>query len=289
MLPWVRLLPALWPCCVESRLVLPETPAPNLYTHFTLDPRATSNDLGMQLAAADANLEDIGYIPEDVERQEIAVAARILCEPSSRATYDQGLESGRQPTWRQLEEFAETGRWRTEAPSTDASSTQASSAESFSPESQPVSVDPSPAPSQDSQRATPGNRVLMAILDYIIAAVVVSAVVSFGLSDPNAHAALVMSASSLFTVAYYLVSEVYLGATPAKLIAGYTVRDVTTHKNLSWQQSIKRNWWRVASLVPLIGPLVAFVGALYVVTTIGPKNALRGQHDIMANAEVVKK
>ena len=284
MLPWVRLLPALWPCCVESRLVLPETPAPNLYTHFTLDPRATSNDLGVQLAAADANLEDIGYIPEDVERQEIAVAARILCEPSSRATYDQGLESGRQPTWRQLEEFAEAGRWRTEAPST-----QASNAESFSPESQPVSVDPSPAPSQDSQRATPGNRVLMAILDYIIAAVVVSAVVSFGLSDPNAHAALVMSASSLFTVAYYLVSEVYLGATPAKLIAGYTVRDVTTHKNLTWQQSIKRNWWRVASLVPLIGPLVAFVGALYVVTTIGPKNALRGQHDIMANAEVVKK
>ena len=289
MLPWVRLLPALWPCCVESRLVLPETPAPNLYTHFTLDPRATSNDLGVQLAAADANLEDIGYIPEDVERQEIAVAARILCEPSSRATYDQGLESGRQPTWRQLEEFAETGRWRTEAPSTNASSTQASSAESFSPESQPVSVDPSPAPSHDSQRATPGNRVLMAILDYIIAAVVVSAVVSFGLSDPNAHAALVMSASSLFTVAYYLVSEVYLGATPAKLIAGYTVRDVTTHKNLSWQQSIKRNWWRVASLIPLIGPAVTILGALYVVTTIGPKNALRGQHDIMANAEVVKK
>lgn len=269
MLPWVRLLPALWPCCVESRLVLPETPAPNLYTHFTLDPRATSNELGVQLAAADANLEDIGYIPEDVERQEIAVAARILCEPSSRATYDQGLESGRQPTWHQLEEFAETGRWRTE--------------------SQAASVDPSPAPSHDSQRATPGNRVLMAILDYIIAAVVVSAVVSFGLSDPNAHAALVMGASSLFTVAYYLVSEVYLGATPAKLIAGYTVRDVTTHKNLTWQQSIKRNWWRVASLVPLIGPLVAFVGALYVVTTIGSKNALRGQHDIMANAEVVKK
>ena len=289
MLPWVRLLPALWPCCVESRLVLPETPAPNLYTHFTLDPRATSNDLGMQLAAADANLEDIGYIPEDVERQEIAVAARILCEPSSRATYDQEVESGRQPTWHQLEEFAETGRWRTEAPSTDASSTQASSAESFSSESQPVSVDPSPAPSHDSQRATPGNRVLMAILDYIIAAVVVSAVVSFGLSDPNAHAALVMSASSLFTVAYYLVSEVYLGATPAKLIAGYTVRDVTTHKNLSWQQSIKRNWWRVASLIPLIGPVVTILGALYVVTTIGPKTALRGQHDIMANAEVVKK
>jgi len=269
--------------------VLPETPAPNLYTYFTLEPQATSNELGEQLAAADTNLEDIGYIPEDVERQEIAVAARILCEPSSRATYDQGLDSGRQPTWRQLEEFAETGRWRTEAPSTDASSTQASSAESFSPESQPVSIDPSPAPTHDSQRATPGNRVLMAILDYIIAAVVVSAVVSFGLSDPNAHAALVMGASSLFTVAYYLVSEVYLGATPAKLIAGYTVRDVTTHKNLTWQQSIKRNWWRVASLIPLIGPVVTILGALYVVTTIGPKTALRGQHDIMANAEVVKK
>ena len=246
--------------------MLPTSIAPNLYEHFTLDSRATSRELGVQLAAADAHLEGIGYLPEDPEREELAVASRILCEPSSRASYDQKVESGAQLTWAQLEDYANTGRW-SESATTSA---------------------PTP-PRDNAQRATPGNRVLMAIIDYFLAALAVSFVVSFGFSNPDDNSVWIVSISSIFTVAYYICFEVLAGATPAKLIGGYTVRDLTTHEKLTWQQSIKRNWWRVASLVPIIGPLVAFFGALYVVTTIGPKNALRGQHDIMANAEVVKK
>lgn len=272
VLPSVRPPLVPWPCCVESRPVLPTTPAPNLYTHFTLDPRATSRELSVQLAAADAHLEGTGFVPEDPERQELAVAARILTEPSSRATYDQGLERGNQPTWAQLEQFAETGRWAME-PEVDSARPMGATARG----------------SDTAQRATPGNRVLMAIIDYFFAALMVSFIVSVSFIDPDSHSMWIVSISSLFTVAYYLFFEVYAGATPAKLIGGYTVRDITTHEKLTWPQSIKRNWWRVASLVPLLGPLIAFFGALYVVTTIGPKNALRGQHDIMAHAEVVKK
>lgn len=252
--------------------MLPTTPAPNLYTHFTLDPRATSRELSVQLAAADAHLEGTGYLPEDPERQELAVAARILTEPSFRATYDQSLESGSLPTWAQLEEFAETGHWATE-PEVDSAQPMGATARG----------------SDTAQRATPGNRVLMAVIDYFFAALMVSFVVSVSFIDPDSQSVWVVSISSIFTVAYYLFFEVYAGATPAKLIGGYTVRDITTHQKLTWQQSVKRNWWRVVSLVPGIGPVVTIFAALYLVTTIGPKNALRGQHDIMAHAEVVKK
>ena len=246
--------------------MLPASFAPNLYAHFTLDSRATSRELGVQLAAADARLEGLGFLPEDSEREELAVAARILCEPSSRASYDQMMESGARLTWAQLDDYATTGRWG---------------------ESHHA---PAPtAPAYDAPRATPGTRVLLAVIDYVIAAIGVSLLLSVGVYNSTLNEVWLTSFSGIITVAYYICFEVLVGATPAKLIAGYTVRDVTTREKLTWQQSIKRNWWRVASLVPLIGPLMAFFGALYVVTTIGPKNALRGQHDIMANAEVVKK
>lgn len=246
--------------------MLPASFAPNLYAHFTLDSRATSRELSVQLAAADAHLEGLGYLPEDSEREELAVAARILCEPSSRASYDQMMESGARLTWAQLDDYATTGRW----------------GESYH------AATPA-APVQDAPRATPGTRVLLAVIDYVIAAIGVSLLLSVGVYNSTLNEVWLTSFSGIITVAYYICFEVLVGATPAKLIAGYTVRDFTTHNKLTWQQSIKRNWWRVASLVPLIGPLIAFFGALYVVTTIGPKNALRGQHDILANAEVVKK
>ncbi|MHB2252010.1 RDD family protein [Corynebacterium aurimucosum] len=246
--------------------MLPVSFAPNLYEHFTLDSRATSRELGVQLAAADARLEGLGFLPEDSEREELAVAARILCEPSSRASYDQKVESGARLTWAQLEDYANTGRWD---------------------ESHHASAPTAPA--YDAPRATPGTRVVLAVIDYVIAAIGVSLVLSLGVYNSTLTEVWLTSFSGIITVAYYICFEVLVGATPAKLIAGYTVRNVTTREKLTWQQSIKRNWWRVASLVPLIGPLIAFFGALYVVTTIGPKNALRGQHDIMANAEVVKK
>ena len=246
--------------------MLPRSIAPNLYEHFRLDSRATSRELGVQLAAADARLEGLGYLPEDSEREELAVASRILCQPSSRASYDQKVESGARLTWAQLEDYANTGRWdeNHHAPALT-------------------------APAYDAPRATPGTRVALAVIDYVIAAIGVSLLLSVGVYNSTLNEVWLTSFSGVITVAYYICFEVLVGATPAKLIAGYTVRDVTTREKLTWQQSIKRNWWRVASLVPLIGPLIAFFGALYVVTTIGPKNALRGQHDIMANAEVVKK
>ena len=246
--------------------MLPVSFAPNLYEHFTLDSRATSRELSVQLAAADARLEGLGFLPEDSEREELAVAARILCEPSSRASYDQKVESGVRLTWAQLEDYANTGRWdeNHHAPALT-------------------------APAYDAPRATPGTRVALAVIDYVIAAIGVSLLLSVGVYNSTLNEVWLTSFSGIITVAYYICFEVLVGATPAKLIAGYTVRDVTSREKLTWQQSIKRNWWRVASLVPLIGPLIAFFGALYVVTTIGPKNALRGQHDIMANAEVVKK
>ena len=62
--------------------MLPATPAPNLYGYFLVDSRSTSRELSVKLAAADIQLANTGYLPEDQRRQELDIASKILCEPS---------------------------------------------------------------------------------------------------------------------------------------------------------------------------------------------------------------
>ena len=89
----------------------PESFAPNLYEHFSLDHRSTSRELGILLAAKDARLEQMGFELGDDRRQEAQIAHTILSNPENRATYDQGLEDSFQPTWAQLSELAAYGEW----------------------------------------------------------------------------------------------------------------------------------------------------------------------------------
>ena len=88
---------------------------------------------------------------------------------------------------------------------------------------------------------------------------------------------------------YTLGTECWLGASPAKLLMGYTVRDVDTKERLSLTQSAKRQWWRLVNIVPGPGTFASWVGAGVHTFTITEKNNRRGSHDEWANAEVVKK
>nr|WP_325168585.1 RDD family protein [Corynebacterium macginleyi] len=90
-------------------------------------------------------------------------------------------------------------------------------------------------------------------------------------------------------VVYVLGSEVWMGASPAKILAGYTVRDVDTKEKLSLSQSAKRQWWRLINIIPGIGHLVGMVAVVVLTTTINEENRRRGSHDELANAEVVKR
>ena len=140
---------------------------------------------------------------------------------------------------------------------------------------------------QSGERPTAGTRAGMAIVDCIIAAIVAVPVYALGGGTDNTFVAYMLSA--LVLVSYYIGFEVLLGATPAKFIFGYKVRDVTTGASLSWEQSFKRNWWRVVYIVPVVGWLISFISAIVVFTSIGPASQMQGSQDRLANAEVVRR
>ena len=140
---------------------------------------------------------------------------------------------------------------------------------------------------QSGERPTAGTRAGMAIVDCIIAAIVAGPVYALGGGTDNTFVAYMHSARVL--VSYYIGFEVLLGATPAKFIFGYKVRDVTTGASLSWEQSFKRNWWRVVYIVPVVGWLISFISAIVVFTSIGPASQMQGSQDRLANAEVVRR
>ena len=140
---------------------------------------------------------------------------------------------------------------------------------------------------QSGERPTAGTRAGMAVVDCIIAAIVAGPVYALGGGTDSTFVAYMLSA--LVLVSYYIGFEVLLGATPAKFIFGYKVRDVTTGASLSWEQSFKRNWWRVVYIVPVVGWLISFISAIVVFTSIGPASQMQGSQDRLANAEVVRR
>ncbi|MDO5031177.1 RDD family protein [Corynebacterium sp.] len=284
--------------------------APNLYSHFSLDPHATSRELGILLAAKDARLEGMGVSLGDEQRQQLQIAHSILSSPETRATYDEGLDEGLRPTWSQLSEVAAYGEWpygMQASASAQQSPFAAPAAPPTATASQsPFHVDPfgqnnlqqgaaQLAPygvaygmGPNSPRATMGTRVAMALIDSVIALFMVGIVGAVAF-DASSSDFVTLFGTSLLGVAYFVLFESVLGATPAKMLMGYEVRNAETGEKLSITESAKRQWWRLVSLVPGIGPLASMACAVYVVSTINPNNELRGQHDRLANAEVVKR
>ncbi|MEJ5997469.1 RDD family protein [Corynebacterium sp. H130] len=145
----------------------------------------------------------------------------------------------------------------------------------------PISAYQSPYPF----RATSGTRLGMTLLDGFIALGLT------GIITENSNLGFLgtSAVSAVIVLGYFLALEVLLGGTPAKLMFGYTVRDVHTGNKLSWEQSAKRNWWRLATLVPVIGQVISFIGAIACYSTITDANGRMGSHDRLAGAEVVKR
>ena len=141
---------------------------------------------------------------------------------------------------------------------------------------------------QSGERPTAGTRAGMAVVDLIIGGLL-SGIVTLPVYIASDNTTLGSLMGALLLVVYYVGCEVLLGSTPAKLIFGYKVQDATTGQPLSWEQSFKRNWWRLVSIVPWVGGLVSAISAIVVFTTINEASQMRGSHDRLANAEVVKR
>lgn len=274
----------------------PESFAPNLYEHFSLDHRSTSRELGILLAAKDARLEQMGFELGDDRRQEAQIAHTILSNPENRATYDQGLEDSFQPTWAQLSELAAYGEWPAQmqrpqqpygfAPTAQA---QASPFDPFAPQNKaaaPAPFSPYQPAQVNAERPLGSTRALMAIADLVLCGMVSTPIAAISAGASELSMSLIFG---LCTILYCVGFEVSWGATPVKKLLGYEVRDRTSGDKLSVVQSLKRQWWRVVTLVPGLGGVVSFFAAIFYATTINQENGLLGAHDNLANAEVVKK
>lgn len=299
--------------------------APNLYEEWGLDRRDSERELLVLLESKDLLLEQQGRDVEDSRRAQLRIAASVLGSAAKRAEYDKACGVGLRPTWGDLGQLSAVGQWspRTQQPQ-QAQSFQPGQAagprrhanqeprfaQTASPYGSPYSRNPfapqhnacppatanafvpapliqPPAP-EISQRAGQDARIGMAILDLffflLISGSFGGALLSGGVDELSTFIG-----GAIILLLYVLGTERWLGASPAKLLMGYTVRDVDTKERLSLTQSAKRQWWRLVNIVPGPGTFASWVGAGVHTFTITEKNNRRGSHDEWANAEVVKK
>ncbi|APT86229.1 RDD family protein [Corynebacterium flavescens] len=279
-----------------------DSPAADLYTHFSLDSRDTCRELSILLEAKQAQLGSLGFLGESDELAQVRTAQQILSSPEKRATYDQGIDQGMQPTWSTLSFLAQHGEWPAANPQPQNTTygsyaptyAQAGAAPS-SPYGDPLQQNHftnQPVPQAGSaeaaaQRPTGGTRFLMAVVDFFLATAAASL-----LTAPLAvvfNSDVLVVVTGLVMALYALGFEVLAGGSPAKLAMGYRVRDIETKQKLSVAQSAKRQWWRLINVVPGIGQVVGLIAGMVYLGTITPAKGMRGTHDEIANAEVVKK
>lgn len=289
------------------------TNLPNLYSAFDLDRTDDTDALGVVLSARDLRLEQMGITPDDPRRAQTVMAFSVLNDPIKRALYDEKLDTGTPLTWDQIQHLGNFGtipeappqqqQWQQPQPQNDfgysfgapntafASNTynpfdnQVQSSMSGSHFASHSAMAPYGANNaMNVQRPTAGARLGMAWLDLILAGIAASIVA--GIFGGNEFSVWIITA--IVSIAYVVGFESVMGATPAKKFFGYEVRDVNTHSRLSAGAVAKRNWWKFANLIPG-GTLVTLIMAGYYGNQIKEENMMRGGHDKMANAEVVKK
>lgn len=276
------------------------SPIPDLYTQFGLDRSATAEELGRELAGRDLEFEQQMLPTTDPRRRQLHTAFAVLADDRRRATYDEALAGQRRLEWSDLEYLGNFGSlpdpvFRPQ-PAPGPSPSNPYNYPTYTPEAptpDPVAnpfahasgyTAPVPAvPTADRPGA--GTRLGLLLLDGL-AFSMVSGMLFWSTSSESVLGGL---AVSLVGLAWFLGFEVLTGASPAKHLFGYEVRDSTTGKKLSWEQSAKRQWWRIAGLIPLIGWLVSFVGMIAIGTSIKPQTGFIGSHDRWAGAEVVRK
>lgn len=301
--------------------------APNLYDHYQLPAKESCAELGLRLAARDAQLSQQGYSSADPIRSETMIAYGILSEDANRAAYNEALSAGRDISWAQLEHLSNFGTWPLEytgwtepdpepvaetapqvapgpvaepyaVPATPATSTttsqnpygtpgsyqdpfqataQAQAAAAHAQLQRGVGPVTPEAVSQSTRRPTSAERWKMGALDAVMAAFFAGAVATtFNISTESDWGNMLFT---LFAVAFVVVPEMKWGGSPMKLLRGYRVRDVETGAKLTPEQVLKRNWFRLVSVIPGLGTLIGLIGGIVSLNSANPQHQLRAGHD----------
>jgi hypothetical protein len=276
------------------------SPTPNLYQLHGLDRSASADELGRVLAQRDLDLENEAVTDTDPRRRQLHTTFAILSDDTRRATYDDVLDASLNLTWNDLEYLGNFGtlpdpRMFPPQPQPQQPSTPYNYPTYTPPQPQ---VDPFANPSHHMagvpayqqatgvvpDRPSAGLRLGMMLLDGLLLSMLTGLIiVIFGGEGAG------WLLSSIAALAYFIGFEVYTGASPVKHFFGYQVRDIGTGRNLSLKQSAKRQWWRIVNLIPGIGSVISFIGAIVIGSSINPTNQYIGSHDRWAGAEVVRK
>ena len=296
----------------------------NFYELLNVPRSSTCEQLSKVISDWDEKLDNAGLDNHDPRRKNIALAYAVLCSEDKRRVYDSYLDSGRYLSVGQLESLGNFGQLPSDAPSNQsvgmgpALATAPGPALATAPgpasAAQPGPVDPFAQPDYSSaqlaqmhneqlerkmraaQRANWGTRMLMHLMDLAVPTIsvpiimlVLDELVGFipGVAAESIPVVLGTTIAGALFAAYFVIGDITCG-TLAKRMMGYRVQDATTGKKLSLGQSLKRNWVRGLSVIPLVGWLATAAASLPLALTIKPSRGQVGTHDALAGAEVVK-
>lgn len=280
---------------------------PDLYSMFQLDRADSVNDLGRALANRDQEMERQMVQETDPRRKQVHTAFAVLSDEGRRSTYDDALRAQLDVSWSDLEYLGTFGSFPDptllppQQPHTAADYGYPTT--TATPQPSPGLVNPFDAPQQaplpayqpayqpqPSYQPTPTGgdrpptltRFGLMLLDGLFLTMLTGILITA--SDTGS-----IVLTGLLGAAWFLGFEVLTGASPAKHLFGYRVQDATTGEKLSWEQSAKRQWWRLINIVPGIGQAISFFGMIAIGMSIKPENGFLGSHDRWAGAEVVRK
>lgn len=139
---------------------------------------------------------------------------------------------------------------------------------------------PPPAPAWRPGRL--GRRFLARLIDGVVVEIAAFALSLFVFDD--SYPFLVTGLfSGVLTFGYFVLFETAQGATPAKRLLGLAVRGPDGVSKPTIAQSALRNAFTLlATLVPYLGGLVAFVAYVVIAVTISSSPTKQGKHDELA-------
>ena len=145
------------------------------------------------------------------------------------------------------------------------------------------------APHGSSARAGGlGPRFLARLIDGILVNIVVF-VVSLLLFDQDYWWLVTGLFSGVLMFGYFVLFEVTQGATPAKRLLGLSVHGPGGAPKPDASQSAIRNSFTLLSVVPYVGPLLAFIAYVVIAVTISGSPTKQGKHDELAGGTQVLK
>lgn len=133
-----------------------------------------------------------------------------------------------------------------------------------------------------------GSRFIARLIDGILVNVVVF-LVSLFLFDQDYWWLVTGLFSGVLMFGYFVLFEVTQGTTPGKRLMGLAVHGPGGAARPDAAQSAIRNSFTLLSVVPYLGPLLAFIAYVVIAVTISGSPTKQGKHDELAGGTQVVK